>query len=299
MTRAAPTPPPGTPEPDEPGLDGIREIAATHRGERGEVIAVLQDIQARHGHLPERALRTVAEETGRSLVDIYALATFYRSFSLKPRGKHVISACLGTACHVRGAPRVVEELERQLGVRPGETTEDRQFTLETVNCLGACALGPIVVVDGHYFRNVRKSGVADILDRARRGLDEVGLDRGDGALRLEVNCPRCNHSLMDSATLVDGRPSIRVTVGFGTRFAPVNLSSLYGSPDSVCGAEVPPGAACRFFCPRCHGELVGLSRCAECGGPMAPMIVRRGGMVHVCTRRGCPGHRLDLDGVNA
>jgi len=241
----------------------------------------------------------VADETGRSLVDIYGIVTFYRSFTLQPRGKHLVSACLGTACHVRGAPRVVEEFEHQLGIRAGETTPDRQFTLETVNCLGACALGPVAVIDGHYFSKVRRSRVRQLLDEALAGFDKMDLAEDKRIFPIEVSCPRCNHSLMDSTTPVDGRPSIRVTVGFGNSFAPVNFSSLYGSLNSVYGAEIPEGCACRFFCPRCHGELVGPSRCAECGGPMAPMIVRGGGMVHACTRRGCPGQRLDLDGVNA
>ena len=131
---------------------------------------MLQAIQAREGYLSEESLRALSRQIGRSLVDIYGVATFYRSFSLKPRGKHLICACLGTACHVRGAPRIAEELERQLGVKAGQTTPDGQFTLETVNCLGACALGPIVVVDGRCFPNVHASGVGAILAKARTGL---------------------------------------------------------------------------------------------------------------------------------
>jgi NADH-quinone oxidoreductase subunit E len=104
------------------------------------------------------------------MVDIYGVARFYRSFSLKPRGKHLICACLGTACHVRGAPSVVEEFERQLNIKAGQTTADKEFTLETVNCLGACALGPIVVVDNHYFSNVDMAKVKHILEKVRVGL---------------------------------------------------------------------------------------------------------------------------------
>jgi len=148
----------------------ILRILGEHTDEEGGLIAVLEAIQAEFGYLPERALRTVAEQMGRSLVDIYGVATFYRSFSLQPRGKHVITACLGTACHVRGAPMIVEEFERQLGIRAGETTTDREFTLETVNCLGACALGPIVVVDGRYFSNVDTAKVKHILKKALAGL---------------------------------------------------------------------------------------------------------------------------------
>lgn len=133
----------------------------------GGLIGTLQAIQAREGYLSEEALRALSSRTGRSLVDIYGVATFYRSFSLKPRGRHLIYACLGTACHVRGAPRIAEELERRLGIKAGQTTPDGEFTLETVNCLGACALGPVVVVDGRCFPNVHASGVGAILAKAR------------------------------------------------------------------------------------------------------------------------------------
>ena len=145
----------------------IISILAAHDSNLGGLIATLEEIQVRYGYLPEKALRIVGDKTGRSLVDIYGVATFYHSFSLKPRGKHIVSVCLGTACHVRGAPKIAEELERQLGIRAGETSSDREFTLETVNCLGACALGPIVAVDGQYFSNVKTSKVKHILEQAQ------------------------------------------------------------------------------------------------------------------------------------
>jgi NADH-quinone oxidoreductase subunit E len=151
----------------------VARILAGNDGEHGALIAVLEGIQSEYGYLPEEALRALADQTGRSLVDIYAVATFYRSFSLSPRGRHVICVCLGTACHVRGAPMVVGEFERRLGVKAGETTPDGEFTLETVNCLGACALGPIVVVDGHYFSNVDPARVKGILKDIRTGLARV------------------------------------------------------------------------------------------------------------------------------
>lgn len=151
----------------------ILGILTRHSRQQGGLIAVLEDIQARYGYLPRAALTTVGDETGRSLVDIYGIATFYRSFTLQPRGKHVVTVCLGTACHVRGAARVVEEFERQLSIKAGQTTPDRQFTLETVNCLGACALGPIIVVDGHYFSNVTPPKVKGMLARAQGGVPQV------------------------------------------------------------------------------------------------------------------------------
>jgi NADH-quinone oxidoreductase subunit E len=151
----------------------IQRILKEHGEDRGGLIAILEDVQAEYGYLSETALRTVAAETGRSLVDVYGVATFFRSFSLQPRGRHLIIVCLGTACHVRSAPMIVGEFERQLGIRPGETTPDREFTLETVNCLGACALGPIVVVDGHYFSNVDTAKVGHILNETLTGLPQA------------------------------------------------------------------------------------------------------------------------------
>ena len=159
--------------PEDGDLRDILAILNKHHEDGHGLIAILDEIQRKYGYLPENALRTVGERTGRSLVDIYGVATFYRSFSLEPRGKHLISACLGTACHVRGAARIVEQLERQLGIKTGETTPDKEFTLETVNCLGACALGPVVVIDGHYFSNVDMAGVNRILKKARAGLPQV------------------------------------------------------------------------------------------------------------------------------
>ncbi len=107
-------------------MSGVGQIVDKHRGERGELIAILEEIQAKYSYLPEEALRVVAERTGRSLIDIYGVATFYSWFSLKPRGKHLVTCCLGTACHVRGAPRIADELARQLGVRAGRDDPRRR-----------------------------------------------------------------------------------------------------------------------------------------------------------------------------
>ena len=173
VDELAPSPELAVRPPEDGDLEHVLAILDKHSHNGHGLLAILEAIQRRYGYLPERALRTVGERTGRSLVDVYGVATFYRSFSLQPRGKHLISACLGTACHVRGAARVVEALERELGIKAGETTPDRQFTLQTVNCLGACALGPVVVVDGHYFPNVDTAGVKRILKRAAAGLPEI------------------------------------------------------------------------------------------------------------------------------
>lgn len=116
----------------------------------GSLIAALEEIQERYRYLPPEALILASERLGVPLSQAYSVATFYNAFSLKPKGKHCLSVCMGTACHVRGSPQVLDRLESKLGVKAGNTTRDRLFTLETVNCLGACALGPIVVTDGEY-----------------------------------------------------------------------------------------------------------------------------------------------------
>jgi len=275
--------------------ESVSEIVDQHGG-RGGLIAILQDIQARYGYLPSEALQAVAEKTGRPLVDIYGVATFYRSFTLQPRGKHVCSVCLGTACHVRGGLAVAEEFKRELGVLPGETTEDREFTLETVNCLGACALGPIVVVDGHYFSNVSPVGVKGVVESARFGLDNVDLQTDQRVFPVEVSCARCNHNLMDPEHPVDGYPSIRVTVAWDGVHDHIHLSSLYGSYNVESEHEIPRDTVADFFCPHCHAHLIGSSDCPECRTPMVPMIVRGGGIVQICSRRGCKGHILDVGG---
>lgn len=114
------------------------------------LLGLLSEIQDRYHYLPPRTLILLSESLDIPLSQIYSVATFYNAFSLKPRGAHLVRVCMGTACHVRGAPRILNRLETHLGVHAGETTLDRNVTLETVNCLGACALGPITVVDGKY-----------------------------------------------------------------------------------------------------------------------------------------------------
>lgn len=129
----------------------VERIIDAHRHERGPLVLVLQDINHELGYLPRPALKFVAVELGISLSRVYHVATFYKAFSLTPRGEHVIKVCMGTACHVRGAARVLEALESRLEITAGQTTGNLKFTLETVNCLGACAMGPVVVMDDRYY----------------------------------------------------------------------------------------------------------------------------------------------------
>lgn len=129
----------------------LSSIVDKYHNEKSSLIAVLQDVQERVHWLPPDVLRFVSERLCIPLIDVYSVATFYRAFSLTPRGEHVVTVCLGTACHVRGAPLVLDRVKNRLKVEPGCTTSDGKFTLESVNCLGACALAPIVVVDGKYY----------------------------------------------------------------------------------------------------------------------------------------------------
>jgi len=286
-------------EPIQVDREDILTILAEHDGRLGGLIAILEDIQGKYSYLPRAALTIVCEETGCSPVDVYGIATFYRAFSLTPRGKHLVSVCLGTACHVRGAPMVAEEFARQLGVKPGETTPDKLFTLETVNCLGACALGPVVVIDGHYFSKVRTSGVRQLLDKASTGFEEVRTGEDKTVFPIDVSCPRCNHSLMDADFVIDGHPSILLSVCFDRRHGWMRLSSLYGGFNTAAEYDIPPETVLSFFCPHCHAQLIGGYACPVCEAPMAAMMVRGGGIVHVCTLRGCHGRRIELDGLNA
>lgn len=129
----------------------------------GLLIGVLEDVQDRYSYLSEDALREVSKRLRIPLRDVYGVATFYRAFKLKPCGKYLINVCLGTACHVRRATGVLETIRRELNVEVGETTEDMKFTLETVNCLGACALGPIMVVGGKYYGQMTPQKVKKVL----------------------------------------------------------------------------------------------------------------------------------------
>ena len=145
--------------------DNIAEILEKNGNNRSGIIAILQDVQAQYNYLPEEKLRYISEALDMPLIDLFSIASFYNSFSITPRGKHLVQVCLGTACHVRGAHRVLEKTEKKLEIKQGETTEDQLFTLQTVNCLGACALGPIVVVDENYHGNTRPQKVNAILEQ--------------------------------------------------------------------------------------------------------------------------------------
>lgn len=275
-------------------VTNVSKILDKHNEDTGGLITILEEIQAEYGYLPEEALRIVSDRSQRSLVDVYSVATFYHSFSLKPRGKHLVCVCLGTACHVRGAPRIVEELKQQLGIKPGETTPDKEFSLETVNCLGACALGPVVVIDGHYFSKVRKSRISQLLAEARKGFDSVEIGKDKRIFPITVNCPHCNRSLMDETFAIDGYPSIKVNITHNREESWLRLSCLYGSHNIAAEMNIPDNTVVKFHCPHCGVEMPSESDCSMCGSPMVPMLVDGGGAVKICSRRGCKNHMLDV-----
>jgi NADH-quinone oxidoreductase subunit E len=128
-------------------LDTILE---GRRSQPDQLVEVLQDIQENYGYIPEEAMRNVSDVLGIPDIEVYRVASFYKAFSLQPRGRNVLTVCMGTACHVRGARLLMNQATGQLGVEPGEMTHDGLFTIEQVNCLGACALGPVVVENGSY-----------------------------------------------------------------------------------------------------------------------------------------------------
>jgi NADH-quinone oxidoreductase subunit E len=144
--------------------DRIDQIIDKHQGEAGSLIQVLLEIQSEHHWLPKEALERVSEKLQVPFTQILHIATFYKAFSLVPKGRHEIHVCVGTACHVRGAPRVLDTVQDLTGIKPGETDLDSKFSLETVNCLGCCALGPVMVVDGKTHGKVAPAETADVLE---------------------------------------------------------------------------------------------------------------------------------------
>jgi NADH:ubiquinone oxidoreductase subunit E len=151
----------------------LEKILKNRRSQPQQLVEVLQDVQEAFGYVPQEAMTVVARELGVPLIEVSRVAHFYKAFSLKPRGKHVVTVCTGTACHVRGAPRMLDQVKGELGIEPGETTEDRMFTLERVNCLGACALGPVVVLDGQYHPKMTPNKLRELLESVYAGAKEV------------------------------------------------------------------------------------------------------------------------------
>ena len=148
-------------------LKRVRVIINNYKDKKGTLVPILQDISSQYRYLPAEILRYVADELDYPLSQVYRLATFYNAFSLEPRGKYLISVCLGTACHVKGAPSIIEVLGRELGIKPGETTEDMNFTLETVRCIGCCGLSPVMKINEDLYGKVTQKKVPGIINEYR------------------------------------------------------------------------------------------------------------------------------------
>jgi NADH:ubiquinone oxidoreductase subunit E len=155
------------------GFEHVGKIIDKHQEKRTALITILHEIQDRYNHLPEEVLRKVASRLKMDLNDIYGVATFYRSFSLVPKGKHSVTLCLGTACHVRGGPKILRELKKQLNIEPGQTTADKQFSLNVVNCLGVCAIGPVMFADGKFYGEMNSVKAKKIIEKLNKKRNEV------------------------------------------------------------------------------------------------------------------------------
>jgi len=144
-------------------LSTVDAIIERYRSKPGSLIPVLEDIQDAMGYLPASIQKKIALGLGVSFSEVYGVVTFYSFFAMVPRGKHTVKCCLGTACYVRGGKKILEKLSGTLGIEPGETTADRLFSLETVRCLGACGLAPVITADDETFRHVKPTKVVELL----------------------------------------------------------------------------------------------------------------------------------------
>ena len=141
----------------------VTQIVERYEGDPGMLIPMMQDLQAEYGYLPAEQLRAIAVELKVPLTRVYGVAMFYSSFRLAPKGAHEVTLCMGTVCHLKGAPRISEAICQEYGIEPGGTTPDRLFTLQAVNCVGACALAPVMIVDGRYYDGVTPESALKIL----------------------------------------------------------------------------------------------------------------------------------------
>ena len=147
----------------------ISKIVESYPKDRRFSLAILQDVQRQFNYIPREAFDSISRHLNIKTAKLYSMATFYRALSLTPKGKHIIKVCDGTACHIRGAPVLLDALKRALGIDAGETTADGLFTFETVNCVGACAIAPVVVVDDRYYPKVKPDEIEGILNSYRGG----------------------------------------------------------------------------------------------------------------------------------
>jgi NADH:ubiquinone oxidoreductase subunit E len=156
----------------EMDLKSVDLIVDRHEEKRTALISILHDVQDRYRYLPDEALKMVASRLRMDINEIYGVATFYKSFSLTPKGKHSVTLCLGTACHVRGGPKILREMKTLLNIEPGQTTPDKQFTLNVVNCLGVCAIGPVMFFNDKFYGEMTPL-------KARKLIEKIGKNKKD------------------------------------------------------------------------------------------------------------------------
>jgi NADH-quinone oxidoreductase subunit E len=149
-------------------MNNIDAIIDRHQCTQSALLAIMQDVQDEERYLPKEAMNRIAEKLLIPISRVYQMATFFETFHLEPRGKYVCTVCMGTACHVRGAQRLVEQLERDLAVPAGGTTSDMMFTIEEVNCVGACALGPLVIINGDYHGNMTSGNLQKVVTKLKK-----------------------------------------------------------------------------------------------------------------------------------
>lgn len=152
--------------------DQVNEVLDRYDRDPGLLVSILQDVQESFRYLPREALEKVSDGLGIPMAQVYGVATFFKAFSLEPRGKQIFQVCMGTACHVRGAGLIRDKLERDLGISNGETSEDLNYTLESVNCVGACALGPVVVLNDEVKGHLKLDKVDGLVEKAKKCLSE-------------------------------------------------------------------------------------------------------------------------------
>ena len=146
-------------------MSAVDAIIDRYRSKPGSLIPVLEEVQETLGYLPPAIQRKIALSLGVPLGEVYGVVTFYSFFTMVPRGRHTVKCCLGTACYVRGGKKILEKLSTTLGIQPGKTTADRRFSLETVRCLGACGLAPVITADADTFRHVKPARLMELLDK--------------------------------------------------------------------------------------------------------------------------------------
>ena len=146
----------------------LTEITSRYKGEKSDLIPILQEVQERFGYLPGEAMQEIARFLGISDTTVYGVSTFYAQFKFVPTGKRMVKVCRGTACHVRGAPRILDEVQKKLKIKPGETTDDLEYSLEAIACFGSCALAPVMVVDSTVYGRLTPTKVDEILATKKR-----------------------------------------------------------------------------------------------------------------------------------